>query len=208
MATVNILDRTGNTAETLDLKPEVFEAPLNESLVHQAVVTELAGMRSGTHKTKGRSEVSGGGRKPYRQKGTGRARQGSTRAPHWRHGGTVHGRTPQDHSLKLNRKMYEGAIRAALTSRVNNGLIVCDTFEVSSGKTKDMVAYLKALGASGKILVVVHDIDEPTILALRNLPNIIDVTTPYELAVYDILNANAVIATKQAVEIITEVYAK
>lgn len=208
MATVNVLDKSGKTAETLDLKAEVFEAKINESLVHQAVTAELAGMRSGTHKTKGRSEVSGGGRKPYRQKGTGRARQGSTRAPHWRHGGTVHGRSPQDHSLKLNRKMYEGALRAALTSRVNNGLIVCDTFEVASGKTKDMIALLNALGAAGKVLVVVHDIDEPTILALRNLPNIIDVTTPYELAVYDILNANAVVTTKEAVGLIAEVYAK
>lgn len=208
MASVKVLNREGQDAGSVELTASVFEATTSPSLVHQAVVTELSEMRQGTHKVKTRSEVRGGGRKPWRQKGTGRARQGSIRAAHWRKGGIIHGPVPRDHSLKLNRKMHEGAVRGALTSRTSDGLIVVDQLLIESGKTKDMVRFLDAVGARGKVLIITDEYDVSTILALRNLPNILDVTTPNDLSVYDILNANAIVATRGAVEIIGEVYAK
>ncbi len=211
MATLTVLNRQGQPAGDVELVPSVFEAEPRPALVHQIVVAEQAAMRRGTHKTKTRAEVSGGGRKPWRQKGTGRARQGSTRAPHWRHGGIVHGPQPRDHSQKVNRKAYYAGIRSALSARAReNALVVVDSLEVESGKTKDMVAMLKSLKATGKVLIIMDTFSEPTILSLRNLPNILDVTTPYpeDLSVYDMLNANVIVATRGAVEAIGEALAK
>jgi large subunit ribosomal protein L4 len=209
MATISVLNKDGQPAGDLELADGVFAAKAKTALIHQAVIAEQAALRAGTHKAKTRAEVSGGGRKPWRQKGTGRARQGSTRAPHWRHGGVTFGPVPRDHSVKLNRKMHEAAIRAALSSRVSDDAVrVLDTLTIESGKTKDMVALLNSVKAAGKVLVILDAFDEKTILAMRNLPNIVDITTPYDLSVYDLLNANAIVATKAAVEAIGEAYAK
>jgi large subunit ribosomal protein L4 len=209
MATITVLNQQGQPAGDLELVPSVFEAEPRVSLVHQVVVAEQAALRQGTHKVKTRAEVSGGGKKPWRQKGTGRARQGSTRSPHWRHGGVVHGPQPRDHSVKINRKMVLAGIRCALSARTrDNALVVVDALEVESGKTRDMVRVLNSVKATGKVLIIVDTFSEPTILSLRNLPNIVDVTTPYDLSVYDLLNANVVLATKGAVEAIGEAYAK
>jgi large subunit ribosomal protein L4 len=212
MATINVYDITGKQNGTFDLDAGVFEAQAKPALIHQAVIAEQAALRRGTHKAKTRAEVRGGGKKPWRQKGTGRARQGSTRAPHWRHGGVVHGPVPQDHSVKLNRKMHDAAVRGALTSATSK-LTVLESLAIESGKTKDMANLLKSVNATGKVLVILDiNVDdaalEKTILSLRNLPNIVDITTPYDLSVYDILNANAIVTTKGAVDEIREAYAK
>jgi len=206
MASVKVLNGQGQEVGTVDLPAAVFEAKARPSLVHQAVIYELAAMRQGTHKTKTRAEIRGGGRKPWRQTSTGRARQGSTRAPHWRHGGVVHGPVPRDHSVKLNHKMFVGALCSALSSRVENGLTVLDALRVDSGKIRDMVALLSAVNAGEKILVITHEVDEKTFLSLRNLQSIIDVTHPYDLSVYDILRAKTVLVTREAVDAIGEVY--
>ncbi|HEY3267352.1 MAG TPA: 50S ribosomal protein L4 [Armatimonadota bacterium] len=214
MASIKVLNQQGQPSGEIEVPSSVFEAQAKSALIHQAVVAELASLRQGTHKAKTRAEVSGGGRKPWRQKGTGRARQGSTRAPHWRHGGVVHGPVPRDHSVKLNRKMHDAAVRAAISSRVTSGLMVIDTLAVPSGKTKDMLAILQSINAQGKVLFVLDgqflatDEADFTIRSLQNLPNVIDVTVGEDLYVYDLLNANAIVATRAAVEAIGEAYAK
>jgi len=209
MATISVINKDGQPAGDLELAAGVFDQTAKTALVHQAVVAEQAALRSGTHKAKTRAEVSGGGKKPWRQKGTGRARHGSTRSPIWRHGGVTFGPVPRDHSVKLNRKMHEAAIRAALSARVaENAVKVLDALTIESGKTKDMVRLLTNAKAEGKVLVILDAFDEKTILAMRNLPNLVDITTPYDLSVYDLLNANAIVATRAAVEAIGEAYAK
>lgn len=209
MAKISVINKDGKPAGDVELADGVFNVTVKTALIHQAVVAEQAALRSGTHKAKTRAEVSGGGKKPWRQKGTGRARHGSTRSPIWRHGGVAFGPVPRDHSVKLNRKMHEAAIRAAISARVAEDAVrVLDALTVESGKTKDMVRLLSNAKAEGKILVILDAFDEKTILAMRNLPNIVDITTPYDLSVYDLLNANAIVATKAAVEAIGEAYAK
>jgi large subunit ribosomal protein L4 len=209
MATISVINKDGKAAGDLELASGVFDVTAKLSLIHQAVVAEQAALRSGTHKAKTRAEVSGGGKKPWRQKGTGRARAGSNRSPIWRHGGVTFGPVPRDHSVKLNRKMHEAAVRATLSSRVKDDAVrVVDSLAIESGKTKDMVALLNNVNATGKVLVILDKFDENTILAMRNLPNLVDITTPYDLSVYDLLNANAIVATKAAVEAIGEAYAK
>lgn len=211
MATISVVNQQGQPAGDVELVPSVFDEKPRPALIHQIVVAELAAQRQGTHKTKTRAEVSGGGKKPWRQKGTGRARQGSTRAPQWRHGGIVHGPQPRDYSQKVNRKAYYTGVRSALSARAReNALVVVDALEVESGKTRDMVAVLKALNATGKVLIITDVYSEPTLLSLQNLPNIVDVAPPYpdHLSVYDILNANVIVATKGAVETIGEALAR
>ena len=214
MATIKVLNQSGQPAGDLEVSDGVFATTASMALVHQAVIAEQASWRRGTHKVKTRAEVSGGGRKPWRQKGTGRARQGSIRAPHWRHGGVTFGPVPRDHSVKLNRKMHEKAIRGALSSRVATTLRVVDSLAVPSGKTKDMIALLNSINAVGKVLFVFDDefvlseMFDPTFRSLRNLPNVIDFALSDDLCVYDLLNANAIGATKAAIETIGEVYAK
>lgn len=209
MATISVINKDGQKAGDVELADGVFNATAKTALIHQAVVAEQAALRSGTHKAKTRAEVSGGGKKPWRQKGTGRARHGSTRSPIWRHGGVTFGPVPRDHSVKLNRKMHEAAIRAALSARVAEDAVkVLDALTIESGKTKDMARLLTNAKAEGKVLVILDAFDEKTILAMRNLPNIVDITTPYDLSVYDLLNANAIVATRAAVEAIGEAYAK
>lgn len=214
MATIKVLNQNGKSAGKLEVSDEVFATSASVALVHQAVIAEQASWRQGTHKAKTRAEVSGGGKKPWRQKGTGRARQGSTRAPHWRHGGVTFGPVPRDHSVKLNRKMHEKAIRAALSSRVETTLRVVDSLAVESGKTKDMVALLKSINADGKVLFVfdeefvLSEAWDTTFRSFRNLPNVLDFALSDDLTVYDLLNANAIVATRAAIENIGEVYAK
>lgn len=214
MATIPVLNQSGQPAGDIEANDGVFATTASVALVHQAVIAEQASWRQGTHKVKTRAEVSGGGRKPWRQKGTGRARQGSTRAPHWRHGGVTFGPVPRDHSVKINRKMHQKAIRGAISSRVGTTLRVVDSLAVPSGKTKDMLALLKSIKADGKVLFVfdeefvLTEAFDTTFRALRNLPNVIDFALADDLCVYDILNANAIVATKAAIETIGEVYAK
>jgi large subunit ribosomal protein L4 len=214
MASIQVLNRSGQPAGDIEANDGVFATTASIALVHQAVIAEQASWRQGTHKVKTRAEVSGGGRKPWRQKGTGRARQGSTRAPHWRHGGVTFGPVPRDHSVKINRKMHDKAVRAALTSRIGTTLRVVDDLGVSSGKTKDMVSLLASIKAEGKILFVfdeafvLSEAFDTTFRALRNLPNVVDFALADDLSVYDLLNANAIVATRAAIETIGEVYAK
>jgi large subunit ribosomal protein L4 len=214
MVTIKVINQSGKPAGELEVSDGVFASTASIALVHQAVVAEQASWRQGTHKTKTRAEVSGGGRKPWRQKGTGRARQGSIRAPHWRGGGVTFGPVPRDHSVKLNRKMHRKAIRAAISSRVETTLRVVDNLAVPSGKTKDMLALLKNINANGKVLFVfdeefvLTEAFDLTFRSLRNLPNVLDFALADDLCVYDLLNANAIVATRGAIETIQEVYAK
>ena len=204
MANVSVYNIEGNEVGTIDLNDAVFGVEVNEHLVHMAVVSQLANKRQGTQKAKTRSEVSGGGRKPWRQKGTGHARQGSTRAPQWTGGGVVFAPTPRDYSFKLNKKERRAALKSALTSRVEEKkFIVVDEIKFDEIKTKNFANMLKNLDVK-KALVVLED-ENATISA----KNIADVKTAKvnTINVYDILKYNTVIATKDAVRNIEEVYA-
>lgn len=188
MPQVAVLDPKGKTKETLELRPEVFGVEIRIPLVHQTVVRELAGHRAGTHDTKGRSEVSGGGKKPWRQKGTGRARQGSIRAPQWRKGGTVFGPTPRSYAQKMPRRARREALRAALAAAVQAGkLKVVERLELAEPKTKALAQCLAGLGLKPvPTLLVVQEIGKPLALASRNLPWL-RVETPARLTVYRLL---------------------
>ena len=196
----------GNEVGTLELNDAVFGVEVNEHLVHLAVVSQLANKRQGTQKAKTRSEVSGGGRKPWKQKGTGHARQGSTRAPQWTGGGMVFAPTPRDYTIRLNKKERRLALKSALTSRVNdNKFIVVDELKFDEIKTKKFQNVLNNLKVS-KALVVVGDDSTNVVMSARNIPT---VKTAYvnTINVYDILKYNTVVATKTAVAAIEEVYA-
>ena len=206
MASVSVYNKDGKEIEKMDLNDSVFAAPVNEHLVHMAVVLQLANKRQGTQKAKTRSEVRGGGRKPWRQKGTGHARQGSIRAPQWTGGGVVFAPTPRDYSFKMNKKEKRLALKSALTSRVQeNKLIVLDELKLSEIKTKNMKAVLDALNVK-KALVVLNENDQNVVLSARN---IVDVKTALTntINVFDILKYNTVVVTKAAVAAIEEVYA-
>ena len=191
---------------TMELNDAVFGVDVNEHLVHMAVVAQLANKRQGTQKAKTRSEVSGGGRKPWRQKGTGHARQGSTRAPQWTGGGVVFAPTPRDYTIRLNKKEKRLALKSALTSRVQeNKFIVLDELKFDEIKTKKMQAVLDALNVS-KALVVLNDNDANVMMSARNIANVQTALTN-TINVYDILKYNTVIVTKAAVATIEEVYA-
>ena len=206
MSNVSVYNMEGNEVGTLELNDAVFGVEVNEHLVHMAVVRQLANKRQGTQKAKTRSEVSGGGRKPWRQKGTGHARQGSTRAPQWTGGGVVFAPTPREYSFKMNKKEKRMALKSALTSRVQeNKLIVLDELKFDAIKTKSMKAVLDNLNVT-KALVVLNDNDKNVVLSARNLANVATAQTS-TINVYDILKYNTVVVTKAAVATIEEVYA-
>ena len=206
MANVSVYNMEGNEVGKMDLNDAVFGVEVNEHLVHMAVVAQLANNRQGTQKAKTRSEVSGGGRKPWRQKGTGHARQGSTRAPQWTGGGIVFAPTPRDYTIRLNKKEKRAALKSALTSRVlENKFIVVDELKLDEIKTKTFQNVLNNLKVN-KALVVV---DENSDNVVKSAKNIQSVKTAYvnTINVYDILKYNTVVATKAAVANIEEVYA-
>ena len=206
MANVSVYNMEGKEVGTLELNDAVFGVDVNEHLVHMAVVSQLANKRQGTQKAKTRSEVSGGGRKPWKQKGTGHARQGSTRSPQWTGGGVVFAPTPRDYTIRLNKKERRLALKSALTSRVNeNKFIVVDELKFDEIKTKKFQNVLNNLKVS-KALVVVGDDSTNAVMSARNIAS---VKTAFvnTINVYDILKYNTVVATKTAVAAIEEVYA-
>ena len=206
MATVSVYNMEGNEVGTIDLNDAVFGVEVNEHLVHMAVVAQLANKRQGTQKAKTRSEVSGGGRKPWRQKGTGHARQGSTRAPQWTGGGVVFAPTPRDYTIRLNKKEKRLALKSVLTNCVNeNKFIVLDELKFDEIKTKKMQAVLDALNVS-KALIVLNENDANVVKSARNIANVQTALTN-TINVYDILKYNTVVVTKAAVASIEEVYA-
>ena len=206
MANVAVYNMEGNEVERLDLNDAIFGVEVNEHLVHMAVLQQLANNRQGTQKAKTRSEVSGGGKKPYRQKGTGHARQGSTRAPQWTHGGVVFAPTPRDYSFKLNKKEKRAALKSVLTSRVNeNKIVVVDTLNLDEIKTKKFVEVMKNLKVE-KALVVLNDMNTNVIASAKNIPTVKTAQTN-EINVYDILKYDTLVVTKDAVKTIEEVYA-
>ncbi len=206
MANVSVYNMEGKEVGSLELNDNVFAAPINEHLVHMAVVSQLANKRQGTQSAKTRAEVRGGGKKPWKQKGTGHARQGSTRSPQWTGGGVVFAPKPRDYSFKMNKKEKAAAIRSALTSRVmESKLLVLDELKFDSVKTKKMVAVLNNLKVN-KALVVIAEKDENVLLSARNIPA---VRTSFSntINVYDILKYDTVVITKDAVAKLEEVYA-
>ena len=206
MANVSVYNMEGKEVGTMELNDAVFGVEINDHLVHLAVVRQLANKRQGTQKAKTRSEVSGGGRKPWRQKGTGHARQGSTSSPQWTGGGVVFAPVPRDYEIKMNKKERRAALKSALTSRVQeNKLIVLDDLKLDEVKTKAMQAVLNNLNVS-KAMVVLADNDQNVVLSARNIPDVIT-ALPNTINVYDVLKYNTVILTKSAVASIEEVYA-
>ena len=206
MANVSVYNMEGKEVGTIELNDAVFGVEVNEHLVHMAVVQQLANNRQGTQKAKTRSEVSGGGRKPWRQKGTGHARQGSTRSPQWAGGGVVFAPVPRDYSFKLNKKEKRAALKSALTSRVlENKFIVVDELKLDEIKTKNVANALKNLNVS-KALVVLEDGNVNAELSAKNIAGVKTARTN-TINVYDVMKYNTVIATKAAVKAIEEVYA-
>ena len=206
MANVSVYNMEGKEVGTMELNDAVFGVEINDHLVHLAVVRQLANNRQGTQKAKTRSEVSGGGRNPWRQKGTGHARQGSTRSPQWAGGGVVFAPTPRDYSLKMNKKERRAALKSVLTSRVQeNKLIVLDELKLDEVKTKAMQNVLNNLNVS-KALVVLADNDANVVLSTRNIPDVVT-ALPNTINVYDVLKYNTVILTKASAAAIEEVYA-
>lgn len=206
MAQVAVYNIEGKEVDKLELNDAVFGVEINEHLVHQAVVAQLANKRQGTQSAKTRSEVRGGGRKPWRQKGTGHARQGSTRSPQWTGGGVVFAPKPRDYSKKLNKKEVAGALKSVLTSKVNEEkFIVLDELKLDEIKTKKFVEVLNNLEVA-KALVVMKDNDKNVVLSARNIPNV-KTSLTNTINVYDILKYDTVVITKDAVAAIEEVYA-
>ena len=206
MANVSVFNIEGKEVGNIELNDAVFGVNVNEHLVHMAVVAQLANKRQGTQKAKTRSEVSGGGRKPWKQKGTGHARQGSTRSPQWKGGGVVFAPTPRDYTINLNKKEKRIALKSALTSRVlENKFIVVDDFAMSEIKTKKMQQTLNNLNVK-KALVVCAENEKNTVLSARNIFGV-KAASPNTINVYDILKYNTVVASKDAVKTIEEVYA-
>ena len=206
MANVTVYNMEGNEVGTMELNDAVFGVEINEHLVHLAVVRQLANNRQGTQKAKTRSEVRGGGRKPWRQKGTGHARQGSIRAPQWTGGGVVFAPVPRDYEVKMNKKERRAALRSALTSKVqDNKLVVVDALTLADVKTKEMQKVLTNLKAE-KALVITADNNENVILSARNIADV-KTATPATINTYDVMKHNTVVVTKDAVASIEEVYA-
>ena len=206
MAKVSVLNMEGKEVGTIDLNDAVFGVKVNEHLVHMAVVQHLANKRQGTQKAKTRSEVSGGGRKPWRQKGTGHARQGSTRAPQWTGGGVVFAPVPRDYSFKLNKKEKQAALKSALTDKVlSSSLIVLEELKFDDIKTKSFVKVMDNLKVNSG-LVVITDNDKNVVMSARNVAEV-DTASVSTINVYDIMKAKKVVLTKDAVAKIEEVYA-
>ncbi len=205
MPKVSLYDKTGRVIGDIELSENTFGQPVNKSVLHQVVVAHLANCRQGTQSAKTRSEVSGGGKKPWRQKGTGRARQGSTRAPQWRHGGIVFAPKPRDYTQQVNKKMRRIAMKSALSSKVENSeLIVFDALDIEAAKTKEMIKVLNAVEAK-KALIVLADKDETVERASSNIPNV-KTTLVNTLSVYEILKYEKLILTKESAAKIEEVY--
>ena len=201
-ATVDVLDLAGKKVGSVDLPAEWFAGEVNIPVMHQVVTAQLAAARQGTHKTKTRAEVSGGGRKPWKQKGTGRARQGSIRAPQWVGGGVSHGRVPKDWSQRVNRKMRRSALRSALTDRLAGGnVVVVDRFAFDAPRTKDAVAALTALDAGPNVLLVLADFDEAAVLSVRNLGSVHTLLVD-QLNTHDVLLSDTVVIEEAAVALI------
>ncbi|MCR5210849.1 MAG: 50S ribosomal protein L4 [Lachnospiraceae bacterium] len=206
MATVSVVNMEGKEVGTIDLSDAVFGAKINEHLVHLAVVQQLANSRQGTQKAKTRSEVSGGGRKPWRQKGTGHARQGSIRAPQWKGGGVVFAPVPRDYTLKMNKKEKQAAIKSVLTDKVQKSqLVVVDEIKLDEIKTKRFAEVLKNIKAD-KALVVMGSKDDTVIRSARNIEDT-KTALPETINVYDVMKAGTLVLTKDAVAKIEEVYA-
>ena len=206
MANVAVYNMEGKEVDKIELNDSIFGVEINEHLVHMAVLQQLANKRQGTQKAKTRSEVRGGGRYPRRQKGTGHARQGSTRPPQWTGGGVVFAPTPRDYSFKLNKKEKRAALKSALTSRVvENKFVVVDELKLDEIKTKKFVEVLKNLNVE-KALVILNDMDEKVIASAANIPTV-KTTQTNELNVFDVLKYDTVVVTKAAVATIEEVYA-
>ncbi|PWI43669.1 50S ribosomal protein L4 [Streptomyces sp. ICBB 8177] len=199
MSTIDILSPAGDKAGTVELPAEIFDAKVSVPLIHQVVVAQLAAARQGTHKTKTRGEVRGGGKKPYRQKGTGRARQGSTRAPQFAGGGVVHGPVPRDYSQRTPKKMIKAALRGALTDRARHSRIhvVSGVVEGSAPSTKDAKALLGKISERKNVLLVVERADELSWLSARNLPQV-HILEAGQLNAYDVLVSDDVVFTKDA----------
>ena len=207
MPTIKVVDMSGKEVSTLTLSDKVFGAEVNGAVLHTAVKAYLANQRQGTQSTLTRTEVSGGGKKPWKQKGTGRARQGSTRAPQWTHGGVALGPKPRSYRITITKKTRRTALFSALSSKVAYGkMIVVNNIATDDFKTKTMVGMLNAIGADKKTLVVIPEVDAKVIKSCDNIPTA--VTTLYStLSVYDILNAEKLVMTREAVEKLEEVYA-
>lgn len=206
MPNVKVYDMTGKQVGEIELSEEIFGLTPNEIAVHAAVKNHLANLRQGTQSALTRAEVSGGGKKPWRQKGTGRARQGSTRSPQWRHGGIVFAPKPRDYTVRLNKKVKRLAMKSALSSKVNeNELLVFDALNLEAAKTKEMVKVLKAANVE-KALIVLPEKDDTVERAARNIPNV-KTTLVGTLSVYEILKYEKLILTKASAEKIEEVYA-
>jgi large subunit ribosomal protein L4 len=208
MPTTTLYSRTGEEIGEVELPEELFSAPINAAVLHQVVIAQLAGRHLGTHDTKRRGEVSGGGKKPYRQKGTGRARQGSTRSPHFRGGGVVFGPHPRSYAQRLPRQMRRLALVGALTAKLDDGAIrIIDDFALEGPKTRDLLGVIDALGRSeGRVLIVAPDTNETLILSARNLPGV-EVIRADSLNVVAVLNADTVLIEQPALSTMEEVYA-
>ena len=206
MANVTVFNMEGNEVGTMELNDAVFGVEINEHLVHLAVVRQLANKRQGTQKAKTRSEVSGGGRKPWRQKGTGHARQGSIRAPQWTGGGVVFAPVPRDYEVKMNKKERRAALKSALTSKVqDNKLVVVDSLTLAEAKTKEMQKVLTNLKADKALVITAAD-DQKVAISARNIADV-QTATVNTMNVYDVMKHNTVVVTKDAVASIEEVYA-
>jgi large subunit ribosomal protein L4 len=206
MPSTPLYDRSGKTVGNVELSDELFAAPINSAVLHQVVTAQLAARRIGTHDTRTRGEIRGGGRKPYRQKGTGRARQGTVTAPHYRGGGTVFGPHPRSYEQRLPRKMKRLALRGALTAKLGDEqLKVIDSFGLDAIKTKDLVGVLGALDANGRVLVVAPGRDQNLELSARNLPTV-EVILADSLNVVDLLNADLVLIEQSALARMESVY--
>ena len=207
MLKTNLYDMTGKVVGEIELDESIFGIEVNETVLHAAVQNQLANKRQGTHSVKGRSEVSGGGKKPYRQKGTGRARQGSTRAAQWIHGGIIFGPSPRDYTYKLPKKVRRLALKSALSAKAaDEDVIVLEKLAFDEIKTKNMVKLLDALKVDGSALVVIADNDQNVVKAARNLQGI-ETAGVNTINVYDILKHGKFIITREALEKVSEVYA-
>jgi large subunit ribosomal protein L4 len=206
MPQTTLYDRTGASLGNVELNAELFDAPVNVAVLHQVVTAQLAGRRTGTHDTKTRGEVAGGGKKPYRQKGTGRARQGSKSAPHYRGGGAVFGPHPRSYEQRLPKKMRRLALRGALTAKLGDEAIrIVDAFGLEGIKTREVAGMLVALNATGRVLVVAPAADETLRRSARNLPTV-DVILADSLNVVDLVNADTVVIEQPALARMEEVY--
>ena len=205
MPTVALLNQTGEKIKDITLDDSVFGIEPNQQVIYDVVNAQRAAMRQGTHDTKTRSEVRGGGRKPWRQKGTGRARQGSTRSPQWRHGGIVFGPTPRSYAVKVNRKVSKLAMKSALSYKVaNEKLIAVDSISLNEIKTKSFVQVLEALNACGKTLFVLPEVTENVERSSRNIPNV-SVNVANHVSVYDVLNSDKVVVALDSIKYFEEV---